>query len=234
MDKSGSNASYIEGDVFNRSHPDAFINKHSASILAVYAINNKKEYIKEMNKFRIMCGLFLYSTLIFVLSIFFIRMEPKTDLYVSSSDNDHTFIRMMTMPWPVMTPPTIERWASSAIVNIMSVSFTNFDDHMKKIRPYFSEDGYEGIVSAFNKGYRAQIVNEHENMTTAPLGPSRMIHFPNKVEKWFTVEIPIISTFDNGNEQKATSRSGVATIIIGPAAGNSAEFGKVIKKIIIE
>lgn len=221
-------------DVFDKKNAGLYINKHQNSIKAMWAITHKEDYKKELKVTRFSYLFFLIAILLFGFNVFIITNQTSDNLYVSKSDEDHSFIKMMTMPWPVLTPPAIEKWAAHAITNIMSVGFNDFDHHIKKIRPFFTDAGYEGIVQAFNKNYREQIVGQNENMITVPTGAPRMTHYPNKMEKWFTVEIPIISSFDNGDQTTISSRPGVAVLIIGPTDGGSAEFGKAIQKITIQ
>lgn len=224
----------LDADVFNKENPSPYLRKHRKSILAFWAITHPELVRKQQRIFMATVALFSLSIFVNIANFFILKTPIENRVYGSLSNKKHDIISLTTMPWAVLTPPTIEKWATTAISNILSVSFINFDEHLSKIKPYFTEGGYAGIVEAFNKGYRNQLVNGQENMVTVTNGPSRMTHYPNKLEKWFTVEVPIISSFDNGNQKTISSRQSIASIIIQAAAGDSAEYGKAIGKITIE
>lgn len=223
----------LDQDIFSKKNPDAFIEKHNDSLITAYLLQNKnmqKTMWKKDTKITLIGYAFLFSLAI---NIYQAKQSPKEHLIASLSDNDGSSIHLTTIPAPVNTIPVVIAWANRAVISALTLNFADYDQQVKDLKPYFTDAGYAGFIEALDLKFKDNIKNNRMDINTIPNEATIVTHMPTLKEPYWTLQVPVVSTFSTGTKESAVNFTRIVTLKIVPTKANKNLNGKAIDSITI-
>ena len=226
----------IDLDVYNEKRPEPFLNKHRSSLMSALLLTSKKdrENMVSTDRKATITGYALVLSLL--VNFMQANMTPHQHLIASYSDSNGTELDLTTIPTPINTTPNIIKWTNNILSSVLTTDFVDYDEHMDDAKQYFSSAGYAGFVEAMDDNYKDTIANNHVDMQTIPDGPAVLTHMPTRMEPYWKIQIPIITTFSIGHRQSSDviSFHKLATVTVKPVKATENIAGHVIDSIDID
>lgn len=111
---------------------------------------------------------------------------------------------MYSLSEPVVTTAYLLQWASLRARDVYDLSFSQYQDQLQNLKPYFTESGYEKLIAALNSSGFIDVLSKQKLNSSAivyepPVVLARMI-----VDGYFTwrVQLPLLVTYTSASAQK--------------------------------
>lgn len=161
--------------------------------------------------------------LIFAVPLF----QPTYTYYAKTPEN--TRQRMVGLSMPNLTNKAVLSWAETAITEIMTFGFGNFQEHLKNQRYRFTPEGWDAFARAFDMLGIGQAFSEQRLVvTTVPANTaviSRQGATSDGIYEW-KIQMPINLTYATNNNVTRQAKNVVQlTLVRIPASQNPAGIG---------
>lgn len=128
--------------------------------------------------------------------------QPIPKFYATTTNGD--VIRLYSLSEPVVTEKYLLQWASLRAREIYNLDFSQYQDELARIQPYFTSAGWEKLNSALkSSGFISQIVDQKLQSNAVVYKPpvviSRMIIFGRYT---WRIQLPLLVTYTSANQQR--------------------------------
>lgn len=84
--------------------------------------------------------------------------------------------QLITLPYPHQSFRNVSNWIQEAVMDSYSFDFNNFDDVVKRMEYYFTEEGYAAYkATMYNSGVKEQVIQSKIKVSTVVTGSPIMI-----------------------------------------------------------
>lgn len=128
---------------------------------------------------------------------------------------------------PSLNTTAMMYWASQATTEVMTFGFSDINDHIAGIRPYFTDVGYQSFNEAINKsGLVKNIVKNQQIMTAIPAGMATLRYAGMRKGRWvWEIHVPIILTVRAGSQSQSARPDLTITVVRVDTRDNPSGFG---------
>jgi intracellular multiplication protein IcmL len=165
-------------------------------------------------KARVQIQTWIISVLALLLVLMLPFAQPINFYYARSTDK--TLVEMVGLNMPNMTDRAVLSWATSSIVEIMTMGFGDIDTKIPKERIRFTADGWKAYTKAFIQQKIGESFKQSQLvLTSAPSNTPVIVAQginPDNVYQW-VVQMPVIMTYATNNNV-TTKNSGIVTLTI--------------------
>ncbi|MFY9288492.1 MAG: DotI/IcmL/TraM family protein [Alphaproteobacteria bacterium] len=138
-----------------------------------------------------------------------------------AKNKDTTIVRLTPLTMPNMTNHAILSWSTTAVTEIMTIGFGDFEVKLKSQRPRFTPDGWEGFAKAFDRQKIGQSFKENQLVLTAVPSNTPVILAQGVNEKniyQWRVQMPVIMTYATNNDITQRKNAVITIDIVRVAA----------------
>lgn len=241
MDRQPKNENPAPGDIYampgerieNVKNPE-FAKRHWLSLLSGYLTQNPGIMKKQVTMDRaciILSGILVVSIIVNMVEASVQKLPP---VIVSIPNDTHDTISVVTLNQPPKSNQVVMNWAVDAICSSLTISFADHEKQIEAAREYFSPAGYQGFLDAINEQLIPTIEDESLVVTTAPLHPPIISHYPTHAGDFMEVQIPVVVSFSQGNSRHDKSSFWLVTVRVVSASTSETYTGKKIISMTME
>lgn len=135
---------------------------------------------------------------------------------------------MLLIPYeePNLLPDTILRWASKAATVAYTFNYVAYNNQLKAVRPYFTEDGWQDYMNSVNKLINTVVQNQLfiNGVVSGTPVISNQGDLPGKGYVW-RIQIPFLVTYQSANTVTKRNFYVVISIVRVPTSQNKQGIG---------
>jgi intracellular multiplication protein IcmL len=164
--------------------------------------------------------------LIMVLGVVFYQLLNRPLPQFNAVQPDSKSMMLIPYEEPNLLPDTILRWASKAATVAYTFNYIGYNEQLKAIRPYFTEDGWQVYLSSVNNLIN-RVVQDKLFINGVVSGTpviSNQGDLPGRGYVW-RIQIPFLVTYQSENSIRKDKYYVILSIIRVPTSENKQGIG---------